>query len=42
MGDSFRLHGFQSFLTNIALKPRLIATLVGRGRPTRPSISGQT
>jgi uroporphyrinogen decarboxylase len=30
MGDSFRLHGFQNFLTNIALKPRLIKTLVNR------------
>jgi uroporphyrinogen decarboxylase len=30
MGDSFRLHGFQNFLTNIALKPQLIHTLLNR------------
>ncbi|MHB1191364.1 MAG: uroporphyrinogen decarboxylase family protein [Armatimonadota bacterium] len=30
MGDSYRLHGFQNFLTNIALRPELIKTLVNR------------
>ncbi|NQU75454.1 MAG: hypothetical protein HQ546_03945 [Planctomycetes bacterium] len=30
MGDSFRLHGFQNFMMNIALKPVLIKTLIDR------------
>jgi len=30
MGDSYRLHGFQNFLLNIALNPRMIKTLIDR------------
>ena len=30
MGDAYRMHGFQNFLMNIALKPELIKTLVNR------------
>lgn len=30
MGDSYRLHGFQNFLMNIALKPEMIRTLINR------------
>lgn len=30
MGDSYRLHGFQNFLMNIALKPKLIKTLINQ------------
>ena len=30
MGDSYRLHGFQNFLMNMALKPQLIKTLINR------------
>ena len=30
LGDSCRMHGFQNFLTNMALNPRLIRTLVDR------------
>ena len=30
MGDSYRMHGFQNFLMNIALNPQLIKTLVNR------------
>ncbi len=28
LGDSYRMHGFQNFLMNIALRPTLIKTLV--------------
>jgi len=30
MGDAYRMHGFQNFLMNIALKPKLIKTLVNK------------
>ena len=30
MGDSYRMHGFQNFLMNIALKPGMIRTLINR------------
>jgi uroporphyrinogen decarboxylase len=30
MGDSYRLYGFQNFLTNIILKPKLIKTLINK------------
>lgn len=30
MGDSYRLHGFQNFLLNMAMKPELIKTLVDK------------
>ena len=30
MGDSYRLHGYENFLVNIALRPELIKTLVSR------------
>ncbi len=30
MGDSYRLHGFQNFLMNIALNPQLIKTLINK------------
>jgi len=30
MGDAYRLHGFQNFLLNIALKPRLMKTLINK------------
>lgn len=30
MGDAYRLHGFQNFLMNIALKPKLVKTLINR------------
>lgn len=29
-GDSFRMHGFENFLVNLALKPELIRTLVNK------------
>lgn len=28
MGDAYRLYGFQNFLTNMALKPQIISTLI--------------
>ena len=30
MGDAYRLHGFQNFLLNVALKPHLMKTLINR------------
>ena len=30
MGDSYRMHGFQNFLLNIALNPEIIKTLIDR------------
>ncbi len=30
MGDAYRLHGFQNFLLNLALKPQLMKTLIDR------------
>ena len=30
MGDSYRMHGFQNFLMNIAVEPELIKTLIDR------------
>lgn len=30
MGDAYRLHGFQNFLMNMALKPQLIKTLINK------------